>query len=197
MRPYFEQVASAGLADAKSLTRCGQLLRSHFGCTLDCVNAQGPSTVTKNLRYMRCQDFSPLPRRERRAYPSAVCEERATPAAAKKTATRRAAPDLTCGFVAPQSQSAAAMLLRRASPPVKSDAAHVSEILCHSTSSPPGRGQGWVGWRQVHGQGVAERAPVVLSRCSQPDAKHFLALYAPGQPAKITSESTSTNALNR
>src|SRR5437667_4946183 len=64
------------------------------------------STVTKNFRYMRCQDFSPLPRRERRAYPSAVCEERATPAAAKKTATRRAAPDLTGGFVAPQSQSA-------------------------------------------------------------------------------------------
>src|SRR5437667_12677161 len=49
------------------------------------------STVTKNFRYMRCQDFSPLPRRERRAYPSAVCEERATPAAAKKTATLRAA----------------------------------------------------------------------------------------------------------
>src|SRR3989442_13779472 len=55
---------------------------------------------------MRCQDFSSLPRRERRAYPSAVCEERATPAAAKRTATRRAAPELTGGFVAPQSQSA-------------------------------------------------------------------------------------------
>src|SRR3989442_10340877 len=66
----------------------------------------GASTVTKNSRYMRCQDFSPLPRRERRAYPSVVCKERATLAAAKKTATRRAAPDLTGGFVAPQSQSA-------------------------------------------------------------------------------------------
>src|SRR5467141_2368161 len=55
---------------------------------------------------MRCQDFSLLPRRERRAYPPAVCKERATLAAAKKTATRRAAPDLTSGFVAPQSQSA-------------------------------------------------------------------------------------------
>src|SRR6266849_10772516 len=64
------------------------------------------STVTKNFRHMRCQDFSPLPRRERRAYPSVVCEERATPAAAKKTATRRTAPDLTGGFVAPPSQSA-------------------------------------------------------------------------------------------
>src|SRR2546430_12325955 len=55
---------------------------------------------------MRCQDFSPLPRREGRAYPPAVCKERATLAAAKKTATRRAAPDLTGSFVAPQSQSA-------------------------------------------------------------------------------------------
>jgi len=62
--------------------------------------------VTKKFRYPRGQDFSPLPRRERRAYPPAVCKERATPAAAKKTATRRAAPDLTSGFVAPQSQSA-------------------------------------------------------------------------------------------
>ncbi len=69
------------------------------------------STVTKKFRYMRCQDFSPLPRREvlphgHRADSSAVCKERATLAAAKKMATRRAAPDLTGRFVAPQSQSA-------------------------------------------------------------------------------------------
>src|SRR6266550_2993431 len=30
MRPYFEQVASAGLADAKWLSRCVRLLRSRF-----------------------------------------------------------------------------------------------------------------------------------------------------------------------
>jgi hypothetical protein len=56
------------------------------------------STVTKNFRYMRCQDFLAEPRLDRRAYPSVVCEERATQAAPKKTTTRRAAPDLTAGL---------------------------------------------------------------------------------------------------
>src|SRR2546425_3255066 len=79
----------------------------------------------------------PLPRRERpvlrssfateggRAYPSAVCEERATPAAAKKTATRRAAPDLTGRFVAPQSQSTGGYAPSSRLATVKSDEAHV------------------------------------------------------------------------
>src|SRR6266566_672493 len=50
VRPYFDQLASAGFADAKSLTRCVRLLRSHFGCTLDCVNAQGPRADSRGRR---------------------------------------------------------------------------------------------------------------------------------------------------
>ena len=64
------------------------------------------STVTKKFRYLRGQEFLALPRRERRAYPSWVCKERATKAAAKRPATRRAATELASGGVAPQSQSA-------------------------------------------------------------------------------------------
>src|SRR5215469_216959 len=64
------------------------------------------SAVINKFRHLRGLDFLALPRRERRAYPSRICKERATKAAAKKTATRRAAPELTSGFVAPRSQSA-------------------------------------------------------------------------------------------
>src|SRR5215469_2303388 len=63
-------------------------------------------TVTNKFRHLRGLDFLALPRRERQAYPLWVCEERATTAAAKKTATRRAAPELTSDFVALRSQSA-------------------------------------------------------------------------------------------
>jgi len=69
---------------------------------------------------MRCQDFSSLPRRERRAYPSGVCEERATPAAAKKTATAGLRPIWPVALLLLSHRALAAMLLRRAWPPVKS-----------------------------------------------------------------------------
>src|SRR6266542_7133453 len=59
------------------------------------------STVTKNYRYMRGKEFFALTRREQRAYPSVVGEERATKSARKRTAARRVAPNLACGFVAP------------------------------------------------------------------------------------------------
>ena len=92
------------------------------------------STVTNKFRYLRGLDFLALPRRERRAYPSWVCKERATTAAPKKTATRRAAPELSRGFVTPRSQSLQAMLPRRASPEVNSGAAQVTKFICHGTS---------------------------------------------------------------
>src|SRR6185295_86396 len=63
------------------------------------------STVTKNYRDMRGKEFFGLTRRERRAYPSVVCEEGATKSARKRTAARRVAPHLVWGVVAPQSQS--------------------------------------------------------------------------------------------
>ena len=74
------------------------------------------SVVSRNWLVFRRKEFSFPARRERRAYPSAVCEERATKREAKRTATRRVAPKTAWGFVAPRSQSAAAMLLRRALP---------------------------------------------------------------------------------
>src|SRR2546425_7384537 len=55
---------------------------------------------------MRGQEFFVLTRRERRAYPSAVCKERATRSARKRTAARWVAPHWAWGVVAPQSQSA-------------------------------------------------------------------------------------------
>lgn len=64
------------------------------------------STVTNKFGYLRGRQFLALPRRERRAYRLPVCEERATMAAAKRAATRRAAPELPSGCAAPQSQSA-------------------------------------------------------------------------------------------
>ena len=64
----------------------------------------------------RSKGFWPPARRERRAYPSVVCKERATTREAKRTAARRVAPKMAWGFVAPQSQIPADMLLRRASP---------------------------------------------------------------------------------
>ena len=55
---------------------------------------------------MRGQEFFVLTRRERRAYPSAVCKERATPSARKRTAALWVAPHWAWGVVAPQSQNA-------------------------------------------------------------------------------------------
>jgi len=60
--------------------------------TKEQVALPGTSTVTQNCRHMRGQEFFVLTRRERRAYPSAVCKERATQSARKRTAARRVAP---------------------------------------------------------------------------------------------------------
>src|SRR6266516_2105455 len=47
------------------------------------------SVVSRNWLVFRRKEFSFPARRERRAYPSAVCEERATKREAKRTAARR------------------------------------------------------------------------------------------------------------
>src|SRR5438105_11630928 len=52
------------------------------------------------------EGFLAQTRRERRAYPSGVCKERATTSGPKRTAARRVASHLASGFVAPRSQSA-------------------------------------------------------------------------------------------
>src|SRR5205814_3304189 len=50
------------------------------------------------------EGFLAQTRRERRAYPSAVCKERATTSGPKGTAARRGASLFGSGFVAPRSQ---------------------------------------------------------------------------------------------
>src|SRR5213592_2262961 len=93
------------------------------------------SVVSRNWLVFRRKEFSFPARRERRAYPSAVCEERATKREAKRTATRRVAPKTAWGFVAPRSQSAAAMLLRRALPQTVLGATKHQTIARHHTSA--------------------------------------------------------------
>src|SRR5438093_4585562 len=57
-----------------------------------------------NYDDVRGEGFFGQTRRERRAYPSGVCEERATTSGRKRTAARRVAPNLACGCVARRSQ---------------------------------------------------------------------------------------------
>src|SRR5207253_5402693 len=57
-----------------------------------------------NYDDVRGEEFFSQTRRERRAYPSGVCEERATKSGRKRTAARRVAPNLACGGVARRSQ---------------------------------------------------------------------------------------------
>src|SRR3989442_8489921 len=57
-----------------------------------------------NYDDVRGEGFFGQTRRERRAYPSGVCEERATKSGLKRTAARRVAPNLACGGVARRSQ---------------------------------------------------------------------------------------------
>src|SRR5216683_7382306 len=94
----------------------------------------GASVVSRNWLVFRRKEFSFPARRERRAYPSAVCEERATKREAKRTAARRVAPKTAWGFVAPRSQSAAAMLPRRALPQAVLGATKHQPIARHHTS---------------------------------------------------------------
>ena len=76
-------------------------------------------------------------RRERRAYPSAVCKERTTKSEPKRHAARRVAPHLAFGFVAPRSQIAADMLPRRAAPKAKCGATNAHPICEQHTRLPP------------------------------------------------------------
>ena len=64
------------------------------------------STPIHKYGYVRGKGFLCQTRRERRAYPSAVCKERATTSGAKGPAARRVAPHLALGVVAPRSQTA-------------------------------------------------------------------------------------------
>src|SRR5206468_10223045 len=57
-----------------------------------------------NYDDVRGEGFFGQTRRERRAYASGVCKERATKSGRKRTAARTVAPNLACGCVARRSQ---------------------------------------------------------------------------------------------
>jgi len=62
------------------------------------------STPIHKYNHVCGEGFLAQTRRERRAYPSGVCKERATMSGPKRTAARRVASFFGSGFVAPRSQ---------------------------------------------------------------------------------------------
>src|SRR5881628_970558 len=62
------------------------------------------STPFHKYEHVCGEGFLARTRRERRAYPSGVCKERATTSGPKRTAARRVASLFGSGFVAPRSQ---------------------------------------------------------------------------------------------
>ena len=73
---------------------------------------------------MRCQIFVGAARREEEEYPSWIFDRRATRPQRQRSATLRAELWQAAGGVASQSQSTAAMLLRRALPTACQSLAH-------------------------------------------------------------------------
>src|SRR5216117_2880501 len=68
------------------------------------VCARALSTPFHKYNHVCGEGFLAQTRRERRAYPSGVCKERATKSGPKRTAARRVASLFGSGFVAPRSQ---------------------------------------------------------------------------------------------
>jgi hypothetical protein len=77
-----------------------------------------------NRKQVRCQRFGAATRRKEGAYPLWICNRRTTPSQRQRSATLRAKLWRSPGGVAPQSQSAEAMLLRRALPAGRQSLAH-------------------------------------------------------------------------
>src|SRR6266545_3349129 len=92
------------------------------------------STPFHKYNHVCGEGFLAQTRRERRAYPSRVCKERATTSGPKSTAARRVASLFGSGLVAPRSQPHfGGMLPRRASPEPKIDATNVVVLMKWST----------------------------------------------------------------
>src|SRR6476469_6503929 len=77
-----------------------------------------------NRERVRCWRFAAAARREEEEYPSWIFDRRATPPQRQRFATLRARLWRVPGSVAPLSQSALAMLLRRALPAARQNLAH-------------------------------------------------------------------------
>ncbi len=104
------------------------------GCFLWSNIARATSVLFTNSVGICGNGFLVQTRRERRAYPSAVCKERTTKSEPKRHAAHRVAPHLAFGFVAPRSQIAADMLPRRAAPKAKCGATNAHPICEQHTS---------------------------------------------------------------
>ena len=86
---------------------------------------------------VRGQDILAQARRERRAYPPVVCEERTTKLAPKGTAAQWVASSLARGCVARRLQPAAGMRPPRALPQAKLGATNVIVFMLTTTKSKP------------------------------------------------------------
>src|SRR5436309_12762208 len=101
------------------------------------IRADSLSTPFHKYNHVCDEGFLAQTRRERRAYPSAVCKERATTCGPKSTVARRVASLFGSGFVAPRSQPPLrGMLPRRASPEPKIDATNVVVFMKRGTKRP-------------------------------------------------------------
>jgi hypothetical protein len=83
-----------------------------------------PRTNVINRGRVRCQRFGAAARREEEEYRSWIFDRRATRQQRQRSATLRAKLWRASGHVAPQSQNASAMLLRRALPATRQSSAH-------------------------------------------------------------------------
>src|SRR5438876_4797475 len=92
------------------------------------VDTRSSRTHLINRGRVRCQRFGAAARREEEEYPSWIFDRRATPLQRQISATLRAKFCHAAGGVAPQSQSALAMLLRRALPATHQSLAHLFPI---------------------------------------------------------------------
>ena len=110
-----------------------------------------------NYDDVRGQGFLAQARRERRAYPRAVCEERTTKPAPKRPAALRVAPNLACGFVARRLQPAAGMRPPRASPQAKLGATNVIVFMFMTTKARRISGL-WRGASEAHTRSGLKRA---------------------------------------
>src|SRR6266571_732787 len=88
------------------------------------------------------EEFAAQARRKRRAYPSGVCKERATPPGPQRTAARMVASHLAWGFVARRSQphcrgdaTGARAEAPRASPQAKWGATNVTGFALMTTKA--------------------------------------------------------------
>src|SRR6516165_11207238 len=103
------------------VARPAQLKKTSRGIGLSFILAR---THLINREWARCQRFHAAARPEEGEYPSWIFDRRATLAQRQRSATLRAKLWQAPGGVAPQSQNASAMLLRRALPAARQSLAH-------------------------------------------------------------------------